>query len=297
MTKTTVSRFGMGDFMLLLVAAFWGATYLAVKVLGNSGSIPGMMAIRFVLAAAALWIYWAIRRERITRTELAFGTIFGVSQTVVLNLEALSVHYTSATNGGLIIALAIITVPILESSWTRNWLPARFFMATALAVIGLSLLITGNGLVQPNIGDLFMLIAVLIRTAHFVILGQVSNGRSLSPVNLTTIMVSTSALIMSAVGFDQILPTAAGYNPTDWALMLFLSVLCTSFAFIGMNWAVKHTSASRTSLLLGTEPVWATILAAVVGGEAIGALGIVGAAMIVGATYWGQAIEARHRLS
>jgi len=100
MTKTTVSRFGMGDFMLLLVAAFWGATYLAVKVLGNSGSIPGMMAIRFVLAAAALWIYWAIRRERITRTELAFGTIFGVSQTVVLNLEALSVHYTSATNGG-----------------------------------------------------------------------------------------------------------------------------------------------------------------------------------------------------
>jgi len=80
-------------------------------------------------------------------------------------------------------------------------------------------------------------------------------------------------------------------------LMLFLSVLCTSFAFIGMNWAVKHTSASRTSLLLGTEPVWATILAAAVGGEAIGALGIVGAAMIVGATYWGQAIEVRHRLS
>lgn len=282
--------------MLILVAAFWGATYLAVKVLGNAGSIPGMMAIRFVLAAAALWIYWAIRRQRITKLELTFGAIFGVSQTVVLNLEALSVHYTSATNGGLIIALAIITVPILESSWNKNWLPPRFFVATVLAVIGLALLITGNGLVQPNIGDLFMLIAVLIRTVHFVVLGQVSNGRSLSPVNLTTIMVSTSALIMTVFGFGEIASTARGYSPLDWALMLFLSVLCTSFAFIGMNWAVKHTSASRTSLLLGTEPVWATFLATLVGGEAIGILGIIGAAMIVGATYWGQAIEARHRL-
>ncbi|MFM7030004.1 MAG: DMT family transporter [Micrococcales bacterium] len=296
MTKTSTARFGAGDFMLILVAAFWGATYLAVKVLGNAGSIPGMMAIRFVLAAAALWIYWAIRRQRITKLELTFGAIFGVSQTVVLNLEALSVHYTSATNGGLIIALAIITVPILESSWNKNWLPPRFFVATVLAVIGLALLITGNGLVQPNIGDLFMLIAVLIRTVHFVVLGQVSNGRSLSPVNLTTIMVSTSALIMTVFGFGEIASTARGYSPLDWALMLFLSVLCTSFAFIGMNWAVKHTSASRTSLLLGTEPVWATFLATLVGGEAIGILGIIGAAMIVGATYWGQAIEARHRL-
>jgi len=296
MTKTSNARFGAGDFMLLLVAAFWGATYLVVKLLGNSGSIPSMMAIRFAMAAAALWIYWAIRRERITRIEFAFGAIFGVSQTVVLNLEALSVHYTSATNGGLIIALAIITVPILESTWNKNWLPPRFFVATVLAVIGLALLISGNGLVQPNMGDLFMLIAVLIRTVHFVVLGQVSKGRSLSPVNLTTIMVTTSALIMTAVGFDQIAPTARGYSAIDWSLMVFLSVLCTSFAFIGMNWAVKHTSASRTSLLLGTEPVWATALAATLGGEAIGALGVIGAAMIVGATYWGQAIEAKHRL-
>jgi len=296
MTKISAARFGAGDLMLLVVAAFWGATYLVVKVLGNSGSISGMMAIRFALAAAALWIYWAIRRERITKTELIFGAAFGVSQTVVLNLEAQSVHYTSATNGGLIIALAIITVPILESAWTRNWLPARFFIATALAVIGLAMLITGNGLVQPNIGDLFMLVAVLIRTAHFVVLGQVSKGRALSPVNLTTVMVSTSAAIMLGFGFNDVAHTAAGYTATDWALMLFLSVLCTSFAFIGMNWAVKHTSASRTSLLLGTEPVWATILAAIVGGEAIGVVGMIGAALIVGATYWGQLIEARHRI-
>ena len=295
MSSKSSTRFSAGDFMLLVVAAFWGATYLVVKDLGNTGSIGGMMAIRFVIAAAALWLYWLYKRDRFQKQEWIMGIAFGISQTVVLNLEAYSVHFTSATNGGLIIALAIITVPILESAWRKNWLPYRFFIATSVALIGLFMLIMGNGFVEPNIGDLLMFIAMILRTFHFVILGRLTQGKSYSPVNLTTVMVSTSGLIMFLYNPADAFNTAANYNAGNWMSMLFLSVLCTSFAFIGMNWAVKHTSASRASLLLGTEPVWATILAVTIGGELIGPIGAIGAAMVIGATYWGQAIETKHR--
>ncbi len=285
-----------GDFMLLVVAAFWGATYLVVKDLGNVGSIGGMMAIRFVIAAAGLWAYWLFKRDKFQKQEWIMGIAFGISQTVVLNLEAYSVHFTSATNGGLIIALAIITVPILESAWRKNWLPYKFFIATSVAVIGLALLIMGNGFVEPNIGDLFMFIAMIIRTFHFVILGRLTQGKTFSPVNLTTVMVSTSGLIMLTINPVAAIDTASTYSSGNWTSMLFLSLLCTSFAFIGMNWAVKHTSASRASLLLGTEPVWATIIAITIGGELIGAIGALGAVLVIGSTYWGQAIESKHRL-
>lgn len=295
MSTKSPARFSAGDFMLLIVAGFWGATYLVVKDLGNVGSIGGMMAIRFVIAAAGLWAYWLFKRDKFQKQEWFMGIAFGISQTVVLNLEAYSVHFTSATNGGLIIALAIITVPILESAWRRNWLPYKFFIATSVAVIGLALLIMGNGFVEPNIGDLLMFIAMIIRTFHFVILGRLTQGKSFSPVNLTTIMVSTSGLIMLLTNPVEAMNTAANYNAGNWTSMLFLSLLCTSFAFIGMNWAVKHTSASRASLLLGTEPVWATIIAVTIGSELIGVIGAIGAAMVIGATYWGQAIESKHR--
>jgi drug/metabolite transporter (DMT)-like permease len=285
-----------GDFMLLVVAAFWGATYLVVKDLGNVGSIGGMMAIRFVIAAAGLWAYWLFKRDKFQKQEWIMGIAFGISQTVVLNLEAYSVHFTSATNGGLIIALAIITVPILESAWRKNWLPYKFFIATSVAVIGLALLIMGNGFVEPNIGDLFMFIAMILRTFHFVILGRLTQGKTFSPVNLTTVMVSTSGLIMLIINPVAAIDTASTYSAGNWTSMLFLSLLCTSFAFIGMNWAVKHTSASRASLLLGTEPVWATIIAITIGGELIGAIGALGAVLVIGSTYWGQAIESKHRL-
>ena len=282
--------------MLLVVAAFWGATYLVVKDLGSVGSIGGMMAIRFVIAAAGLWAYWLFKRDKFQKQEWIMGIAFGISQTVVLNLEAYSVHFTSATNGGLIIALAIITVPILESAWRKNWLPYKFFIATSVAVIGLALLIMGNGFVEPNIGDLFMFIAMILRTFHFVILGRLTQGKTFSPVNLTTVMVSTSGLIMLIINPVAAIDTASTYSAGNWASMLFLSLLCTSFAFIGMNWAVKHTSASRASLLLGTEPVWATIIAITIGGELIGAIGALGAVLVIGSTYWGQAIESKHRL-
>ena len=296
MSSKSPARFSAGDFMLLVVAAFWGATYLVVKDLGNAGSIGGMMAIRFVIAAVGLWIYWLYKRDKFQKQEWFMGIAFGLSQTVVLNLEAWSVHITSATNGGLIIAMAIITVPILESAWRKNWLPYKFFIATSVAVIGLALLIMGNGFVQPNIGDLFMFIAMVLRTFHFVILGRLTQGKSYSPVNLTTVMVSTSGMIMLLLNPVEAVNTALNYNAGNWTSMLFLSLLCTSFAFIGMNWAVKHTSASRASLLLGTEPVWATILAVSVGGELIGFVGALGAVLVIGATYWGQAIESKHRL-
>lgn len=295
MSSKPSTRFSAGDFMLLVVAGFWGATYLVVKDLGNVGSIGGMMAIRFVIAAAALWLYWLYKRDRFQKQEWIMGIAFGISQTVVLNLEAYSVHFTSATNGGLIIALAIITVPILESAWRKNWLPYKFFIATSVALIGLFLLIMGNGFVEPNIGDLLMFIAMILRTFHFVILGRLTQGKSYSPVNLTTVMVSTSGIIMFLVNPAEAFNTAAVYDAGNWTSMLFLALLCTSFAFIGMNWAVKHTSATRASLLLGTEPVWATILAVTIGGELIGPFGAIGAAMVIGATYWGQSIESKHR--
>jgi drug/metabolite transporter (DMT)-like permease len=295
MSTKSSTRFSAGDFMLLVVAGFWGATYLVVKDLGNAGSIGGMMAIRFVIAAAALWLYWLYKRDRFQKQEWIMGIAFGISQTVVLNLEAYSVHFTSATNGGLIIALAIITVPILESAWRKNWLPYKFFIATSVALIGLFMLIMGNGFVEPNIGDLLMFIAMILRTFHFVILGRLTQGKSYSPVNLTTVMVSTSGLIMFLYNPAAAFNTAANYNAGNWTSMLFLALLCTSFAFIGMNWAVKHTSASRASLLLGTEPVWATILAVTIGSELIGPLGAIGAVMVIGATYWGQSIETKHR--
>jgi len=121
-------------------------------------------------------------------------------------------------------------------------------------------------------------------TSHWL---EIHSGKPVSALNLTVLQVTVAAVIMACVSPLETLRTAAAYTPYDWWLVLFLSLFCTALGFIGMSWGIKHTSASRTSLLLGTEPVFATLIAVWLGGEAMGALGALGAALIVGATYWG----------
>ena len=46
---------------------------------------------------------------------------------------------------------------------------------------------------------------------------------------------------------------------------------------------------------MGTEPVWALLVGVLIAGEVIGPLGALGVALIIVASYVGQAIERRHR--
>lgn len=303
-TKGGLGRFvNAGDVMLLSVAAVWGGSYVVMKQLSQDGAWTSILSLRFLIGAALIGLLWLRKRQRITKKELWMGLVFGASQVLVMSFETSGTSITSSTNAGLIISVSILLTPILESAWRKSWLPANFFLATFVVLVGMALLVTGNGFVKPNVGDLLMIFAALFRTVHIVAVGRLSQVgqkvevQPVSPVNLTMLQLATSGCIMFFYNPAQTFYTAAHYSTQDWLLMGFLAVFCTAFGFVGLNWGIKHTSASRTSLLLGTEPVWATVTSVLLGGEVMGPLGAVGAALIVAATYWGQAIERRHRLA
>lgn len=292
-----------GDLLLLAVAVVWGGSYLAVKQLSGAGPWMSILALRFLLGAVFIGAFWLRDRPRFTRKELWMGVAFGLSHLLVLSLETSGVSLTSATNAGLIISLSIIFTPVLESAWRRSWLPPTFFVATVMAVVGMFLLITGNGFVPPNLGDALVLGAALFRTIHVVAIGHLTQTSQakvvepVSPINLSLLQCVVAGSLAFLFNPGQVIATAHNYNLHSWLLMGFLSLFCTALGFVGLNWGIKHTSASRTSLLLGTEPVFATCIAVFLGGEAFGPIGILGGAVIVAATYWGQAIEQRFRLA
>ena len=149
------------DLMLLSVAAVWGASYLAARELTKVSSIPGMLAVRFTLAAAIMFLIWLIKREPFSKTDILLGTIFGLTQASIMWVETWGLSITTATNAGLIISLTIVFTPLLESAWKRSWLPPKYFMATVVSLVGLLMLVSGNGIKAPNIGDGLVLLAAI----------------------------------------------------------------------------------------------------------------------------------------
>lgn len=283
------------DLVLLAVALVWGASYLSAKSITPFATVPGMLSVRFTIATLAMLLIWSIKRNKITKTDVMLGTIFGLTQSAIMTVETFGLKITSATNAGLIISLTIIFTPIMESVWGKRWLPRSFFIAAVGAVVGVALLVSGNGIQEPNWGDLLMLIAAIVRAIHVTAQGLLTKNREASSFNMILLQCGVAAVVFfiadPAGAYDAIIY----FGPIQWAGTLFLALFCSVFAFVAQLWAIRRTSASRSSLLLATEPIWAVLVAVVFGSEALALLGIAGAMLIVVSTYFGQRIESKHR--
>lgn len=284
------------DLALLLVAALWGASYLSAKTLTEHAPVLTVLSLRFIITSLAMALIWAFKRQKISRAELTLGIGLGVSQGLILFCETSGVSKTSATNAGLIISLAIIFTPIFESIASKNWLPRPFFVATVLAVVGVALLVSDKGFATPGVGDWLMLAAALFRALHVTAMGHLTADKKHSSVTITLLQSLTCAVMYSVFSFDGIAIAVREFEAGTWLNLAFLSLLCGAFAFLVTLWAIRRTSSSRASLLLGTEPVWAVVVGVSIGGETLAALGFVGAILIIGSSYFGQKIETRHRL-
>ena len=284
------------DLALLLVAAMWGGSYLSAKTLTEHAPVLTVLSLRFIVTSLAMLAIWLLKREKVTRQELLLGIGLGSTQAFILYCETSGVSHTSATNAGLIISLAIIFTPILESIASRNWLPRSFFVATVVAVVGVALLVSDKGFAAPGIGDWFMLAAAMARALHVTAMGRLTSGKSYSSVTITLLQSITCGVIYSAFSLDNIGEAVTSFDLGLWLNLGFLSLLSGAFAFLVTLWAIRRTSSSRASLLLGTEPVWAVVVGIAIGGERLAVLGVIGAVLIIGSSYFGQKIETEHRL-
>ena len=284
------------DIALIVVAALWGASYLSAKTLTEHAPVLTVLSLRFISTSLAMALIWSIKRDRFTRPEVLLGIGLGTSQGLILFCETTGVSKTSATNAGLIISLAIIFTPIFESIAAKNWLPRPFFVATVVAVVGVALLVSDKGFAAPGLGDWLMLAAALFRALHVTAMGHLTKAKSYSSVTITLLQSLTCAVMYSIFSIEGIKDAVSTFDTGLWLDLAFLSLLCGAFAFLVTLWAIRRTSSSRASLLLGTEPVWAVIVGISLGGESLALLGFVGAAMIIGSSYFGQRIETKHRL-
>lgn len=282
------------DLLLLLVAASWGSTYLVAKELVTPNSVVALLAARMLLAVALMAAVVAVRRTRVAAGELRIGVLLGMLLAAVFALETFGIAHTSATNAGLIISLTIVFTPILESVVSRRRLPARFLLAAAIAVVGVGLLAGGGAVRPPGLGDLLVLAAAVARAVHVVSMHRLTAARPLDSLHLTAVQLATCAVVfsvLSLVAGESIPQFVVRLDPGEWALFLFLVVVCTVLAFLIQMWAVRRTSPARVSLLLGTEPVWAAVVGIVIAHDPVTAVGGVGIALVLLGTAWGRSIE------
>ncbi len=286
-------RAWLADLPVLAVAVVWGGSYLAAKGITTTHTVVAVLVLRFALVLPVLVVAGWARLRALSPAQLRGAGLLGLVLGGIFLLETYGVVHTSATNAGLIISLTMIFTPLAEAAVRKQAPSSGFLGAAALSVAGVVLLTQGAGFTAPSLGDLLILGAALARTLHVLLMARIEAVQDADSLSLTTVQLGAAVLVfavLAAVPGTGATPwaAAADFGPAQWAGLAFLSLFCTLFAFFVQMWAVRRTSPSRVSLLLGTEPLWAAVAGIAIGGEEPGLLGYAGALLVLAGTAWGR---------
>ncbi|GHH84365.1 membrane protein [Kitasatospora indigofera] len=279
------------DLPVLLVAVVWGSSFLAVKQVAEPDTVIAMLVVRFGLVLPVLGLVARRALRGLGPREWLGGGLLGLILGGIFLLETYGAVHTSATNAGLVISLTMIFTPLAESAVARTRLPRAFLAAAALSLLGVALLTGDGGLRAPSGGDLLVLGAAVVRTVHVLTMARMKAVRGADSLALTWVQLAAATVVFAlASPFAGPSPwsVAASWGPAQWAWLLHLTVFCTLFAFFVQMWAVRATSPSRVSLLLGTEPLWAAVFGITVAGDRFGVLALGGVVLILAGTEWGR---------
>ncbi|MFF8267820.1 DMT family transporter [Streptomyces sp. NPDC016562] len=291
-------RAWLADLPVLAVAVVWGGSYLAAKGITTAHTVIAVLVLRFALVLPVLAVAGWARLRALSPAQLRGAGLLGLVLGGIFLLETYGVVHTSATNAGLIISLTMILTPLAEAAVSRRAPSGAFLAAAALSVGGVVLLTQGAGFTAPASGDLLILGAACARTVHVLLMARVKAVQDADALSLTTVQLGGAVVVFALLAAlpgtgDSPWAAAVGFGAAQWAGLAFLSVFCTLFAFFVQMWAVRATSPSRVSLLLGTEPLWAALAGIAIGGEHLGPLGYAGVVLVLAGTAWGRRAVAR----
>jgi drug/metabolite transporter (DMT)-like permease len=268
------------DLALVLVVLIWGTTFVVVKEALRDVSTLLFLALRFGLASVALAVVFAGRAKARTavRQSLTGGILAGLCLFGGYFFQTVGLRYTSASRSAFITAMSVVMVPLLVSLVHRSVPRLAEIAGVVLALVGLGMLTLERDSLIFKWGELLTLACALGFAVHILVLSHYSGRVSLELMSFA--QISTAALIaLGTCWWAE--PLRVRWTPGLVAALAITGLLATALAFTVQTWAQRHTSPTRTALILTLEPVFAWATSFLLTGERLSKRGMAGGALIL----------------
>ena len=272
---------------LVMVALFWGGTFIAGRILAQA--LPLMTAAfdRFLVAAillvgAALYIEGGLPRLR--RSQLLATAAMGLTGIFLYNVCFFgALARIPAGRTALFVSLTPIVTALMASLVFRERLGAKRWLGIGVALMGALIVITRGDLggamrdigESIGLGEMLMSLAVLNWAAYTLISRKATE--SMSPIAATTYATlwGLAFLSVGAIGeFSSVRWLSLGWQV--WASIIYLGAFGTVVAFIWYNQGIRAVGPSRTAIFTNLVPAFGVLLSAGLLGEAVLASMVVG---------------------
>jgi drug/metabolite transporter (DMT)-like permease len=236
---------------MLATAAVWGGSFVLMKDAIVQQDVYSFLSTRFILAALLMIAYRPTVFRGLSSRFIKQGVLAGVLLSGGYIFQTLGLAKTTVSNTGFITGMYLVFTPLISLIILKRKVLLVQWFAVAIAMIGL-VLISYNG-ISIGTGEILVLISAFIYGAHFVALGEWSDGKNTYALTLIQIMtIAAMSTVFAFINGFQMPP-----NASVWQAILFTAVFATFIGFLVQTKAQSVMSATAASVLLAMETPFA----------------------------------------
>lgn len=295
--------------ILVVVSAFgFGSGALFAKPVYAAGvDWLTLLAWRFLIGGALAWGWLFLSADRrrglrlLARREVVVAIALGILYTGNSGTYYAGLETVPASLAALIVYIYPALVAVLSLRVGRRLEGRRAWAALGLALVGVALAVGGIEATEapPTLGVLLIVASPIIYAVWIVLAARLSGERSdmvgreaeggAQAAAATALMMSATAVAWLVLAGATGRPVAPALIPSAaWPGILGVAVLATFVAIVTFYAGAQRVGAAQAALISTVEPIWTITLAAILFGELLQPIQLVGGALILGGVLLAQ---------
>jgi len=266
--KKLVKRY-IAESGLLLIGILWGMGFVTVKIGLNAGmNTFYLMWLRFLGSFVLLSILFRKKIKKVSKDDLKAGLILGIIQYFGYVFQTYGAAHTTVGKNAFFTAINVIIVPYIFWILNKKRPDIFSFSASIICLIGVGIMsLDGNlSFTHLNKGDVMTIISAFFFALQVAYTGYF--GRKVHPMNLVLLQMLIGGLLFAGTqfatsGLREVIPL---HGETLMAI-IYAVVFSTAIPMLLQIYCQRLTTATRASILMSTESMFAPIFAFFVLGE------------------------------
>lgn len=278
-------------FAALVTVIIWSETFISTKVLLGSGLSPAAIFLyRFFIAYTGIWFFCPKKMfSENLKDELYFFLMGTLGGAVYFLAENTALQYSTASNVAILAGSSpLVTAILLGIFYKEEKAGLKQIAGSIITFIGMALVVLNGKFVlhlNPK-GDLLAIGAAVSWGFYCLFLKKVTDRYDILFLTRKVFAYGILSMLIFFIASGkrmefQLVMT----HPHVWGNLVYLGLIASLLCFISWNWALRKIGIVRATNLVYSQCFFTMIFAAVLLGERITMMAVIGSVVLVSGMY------------
>ena len=242
----------LGTIGLFLTALIWGYSFVAVKVVVTEIDPFYLVGFRNFFGGVFLFLIFFKTTKTINKQDIILSIPIGIALFLGFFLQTISAKFITASKVAFFTSSYVILLPFFAWIIYKKKPHIAVFIAAFMALIGLYLLTSGDGITNIKVGDLFAISCAVAFAIHLMLIDKII--LKVNGIKMASLQLLVAGTISLSLGFITRTPLNISKisNGTIYSL-LYLAIGATAIAYLLQTVSQKYVSPHKTGIILSLE--------------------------------------------